>query len=152
MKPGPYQTLALTVGIHFFIMYALVFVPVNVLQDIKLINLRNFYKAVIMVAPMVFLMVFFMRDMFQNKKANTFLYWGSAIVFVVTFFFIRQQVLVGNEQFIKSMIPHHSSAITMCQEANLTDLELRSLCTEIIQSQQEEIDQMNQILERLNQK
>lgn len=150
MKLGNYKTLALIVFIHFLIMYVLVFVPVNVVDDIKLFNLRNFYKAVVMVAPMIILMVFFMGDMFQNKKVNKFLYWASTLIFIMTFFFIRQQVLVGDKQFIKSMIPHHSSAITMCQEANITDLEIRNLCTEIIKTQQREIDKMNMILNRLN--
>lgn len=150
MKLEPYKAFALTVGIHFFIMYALVFTPVNALDDIKLLNLRNLYKSLIMVAPMAILMLVLMNDMFQNKKINNFLYWASAIVFILTFFFIRQQVFVGDKQFIKSMIPHHSSAITMCQEASLTDVELRNLCSEIIASQQEEIDEMNIILDRLN--
>jgi uncharacterized protein (DUF305 family) len=37
----------------------------------------------------------------------------------------------------------------MCQEANLTDAELKSLCSDIISAQQKEIDQMNSILVRL---
>jgi uncharacterized membrane protein YjfL (UPF0719 family) len=149
MKLESYKALGLIVGIHFFIMYALVFAPVNALDDIKLFNLRNLYKALIMVTPMIILMLVLMNDMFQNKKINNFLYWASAIAFVLTFFFIRQQVFVGDEQFIKSMIPHHSSAITMCQEASLTDVQLRNLCSEIIASQQREIDEMNMILDRL---
>lgn len=145
----PYKSLAIVVGIHFFIMYLLVFVPVNVWDDIKPFNLRNFYKALIMVAPMIILMLYFMRNMFENKLLNKTLYIGSIIIFISTFFFIRQQVFVGNEQFIKSMIPHHSSAITMCQEADITDNELKLLCDEIIKGQQEEIDQMNDILSRV---
>ena len=48
------------------------------------------------------------------------------------------------------MIPHHSRAILVCEQSNITDSEIVTLCEQIVQSQQEEIDQMKDILERLN--
>lgn len=150
MKQSPYKALAITVGIHFFIMYALVFAPVNVWEDIKIFSIRSFYMAVIMVAPMVILMLAFMRDMYQDKKKNSLLYFVSILIFIFGFLAIRTQAFVGNKNFINSMIPHHSATITMCREANITDQELVTLCEDIIKAQQEEINQMNLILERLN--
>ena len=47
------------------------------------------------------------------------------------------------------MIPHHSGAILMCEEAKLTDPEIRQLCGEIIQAQKDEISQMKRIMDRL---
>ena len=50
------------------------------------------------------------------------------------------------------MIPHHSGAILMCNEAKLRDAELRELCygsQGIVVSQEREVAQMKQILERL---
>lgn len=146
---SPYRTLAIICGVQFVIMYLLVFVPVNALADAKLFNLRSFYKAVIMVAPMLALMPFFMSSMYTNRKANLALYATSALLFVLAFLAIRDQTFVGNEQFLKSMIPHHSSAITMCEEAAYTDPQIKTLCDEIIRSQRQEIDEMNRILERL---
>ncbi len=150
MKQTPYKALAFTVGIHFFIMYALVFAPVNVWADVKIFSIRSFYMAVIMVAPMVILMLVFMRNMYQDKKRNLFLYFASILIFILGFLAIRMQAFVGNENFINSMIPHHSAAITMCKEANITDQELVNLCEDIIKAQQEEINKMNKILERIN--
>jgi uncharacterized protein (DUF305 family) len=46
------------------------------------------------------------------------------------------------------MIPHHSRAIHMCQEAGLTDPEIEELCTQIIQTQRDEIALMRSIMER----
>lgn len=46
------------------------------------------------------------------------------------------------------MIPHHSSAILMCQESELSDPEIVMLCEEIVKSQEEEIAQMKAILAR----
>lgn len=150
MKQTPYKALAFTVGIHFFIMYALVFAPVNVWADVKFFSIRSFYMAVIMVAPMVILMLAFMQNMYQDKKKNLILYAASILMFVLGFLAIRTQAFVGNENFINSMIPHHSAAITMCEEANITDQELVTLCEDIIKAQQEEINEMNAILERIS--
>ncbi|WP_247784711.1 MULTISPECIES: DUF305 domain-containing protein [Bradyrhizobium] len=47
------------------------------------------------------------------------------------------------------MIPHHSGAILMCQQAKLTDPEIVRLCGEIERSQRQEIDQMKAILRRI---
>jgi len=102
-----------------------------------------------MVSPMVFLMIYFMSDMMKDKKLNMQLYVGSALLFVLAIIGARTQFGVGNELFLKSMIPHHSGAITTCQEANITDPEIEQLCDDIIKAQKKEIDQMKQILERL---
>ena len=48
------------------------------------------------------------------------------------------------------MIPHHSGAILMCEEASIRDSELQKLCAAIVSSQQQEIDQMKVILRRLD--
>jgi uncharacterized protein (DUF305 family) len=47
------------------------------------------------------------------------------------------------------MIPHHASAILMCEKANLQDPEMKDLCQSIILGQQEEIDQMKAKLKEL---
>lgn len=47
------------------------------------------------------------------------------------------------------MIPHHAGAILMCRKASVADAEIKSLCQDIISSQQREIDQMKDILARL---
>ena len=51
-------------------------------------------------------------------------------------------------EFLRSMIPHHSSAILMCRQAPIRDPQIRRLCASIITGQQREIDQMNAILAR----
>ena len=90
-----------------------------------------------------------MRGMYHNKPLNRMLIGGSVALGVVLFFFIRQQTVVTDGQFLRSMIPHHSGAILMCREASIRDQEIRDLCRSIISSQQQEIDQMSVILRRL---
>ena len=48
------------------------------------------------------------------------------------------------------MIPHHSGAILMCNEASLQDQRILELCKTIVAGQQQEIDQMRGILADLN--
>lgn len=148
MKMRAYKTLALTVGIHFFIMFALTYAGVNALDEIYL-NLNRFYMALIMVAPMAILMLLFMGQMFQHKRLNAFLYAASAVVFLAGFLALRTQAVVGDTQFLRSMIPHHSIAIKTCQHADITDPEIIELCKSIVEAQRSEIDQMETILERL---
>jgi uncharacterized protein (DUF305 family) len=103
----------------------------------------------LMTMPMVILEIVLMGSMYMNKKLNTFIIALSTIVLIAFFLFIRQQSAVTDKQFLKSMVPHHASAILMCEKANLQDLEIKDLCKSIISGQQEEINQMKAKLEDL---
>ncbi|QZN84184.1 DUF305 domain-containing protein [Cellulomonas sp. C5510] len=61
----------------------------------------------------------------------------------------RTRTVVGEEAFLRSMIPHHSRAVLVCQEAQITDPEIIELSDQIVSSRLEEIDQMQDILRRL---
>ena len=111
-------------------------------------NLSNFWMALLMVSAMAIVMVVGMWSMFKNRKANIAMLVGFAVLFAGVFTLGRTETFVGNEQFLKSMIPHHSRAILVCQESTITDPEIIELCDSIVQSQQEEISQMQSILDR----
>ena len=149
MKGKPYLTLAAAITVHFFIMWALTYSGVYAFDHI-LLNLNRFYMAVLMVAPMVAVMLVAMRHMFENTRLNIAIYAASAVLFAAAFSAIQNQWAVGDEQLSKSMIPHHSIAIKTCEKAQLDDPETVELCEQIIKAQREEIDQMRDILERLN--
>lgn len=112
------------------------------------VNLSNFYMALLMLAPMAMLMLVLMGGMFPNKKLNMALLAGFAVLFVGALWLGRAETFVGNEQFLKAMIPHHSRAILVCERASLTDPEIVQLCGQIVESQRREIAQMQQILAR----
>jgi uncharacterized protein (DUF305 family) len=59
---------------------------------------------------------------------------------------IRKQTAIGDDQFLRSMIPHHAGAILMCAEAPISDPAVIELCRSIIASQQQEIAQMKALL------
>lgn len=146
MKPA-YRSLALQTVISGLIMYLVMFVMIDRLSSFYN-NLNMVYMTLMMVSPMVVLMIVAMPGMFPSKRLNTFLLLGSALAFFGSFALIRTQTTIGDSAFLRSMIPHHSGAILMCEKAKLSDPEVRQLCSGIIAGQKAEIDQMKRILER----
>lgn len=113
-----------------------------------ILNLNMFYMALTMAAPMAILELALMGGMYPNKRLNLIIYAVSVVVLVGSFLAVRYQTAIGDKQFLASMIPHHSGAILMCNEASLTDPEIKTLCAGIIRSQEAEIAQMKALLER----
>ena len=148
MKDKPYLTLGVLLGVHLLVMFALTYSGVDALDEV-FVNLNRFYMATLMVAPMAILMVLAMWHMFEDRRANIAIIAVAAVVFVGSFAAIRSQALVGDEQFLRSMIPHHSVAIKTCNNADITDAEIEQLCDQIVEAQREEIAQMRDILSRL---
>jgi uncharacterized protein (DUF305 family) len=144
---SPYLMLGLNLLISGIIMYFVMFTMIDGLPEFYH-NLNTFYMALMMVAPMAILMIVMMSSMYRNRSANFAICLGFAAVFALAFLFIRQQTTIGDIQFLRSMIPHHSGAILMCRQAQLSDPEIKSLCQQIIHSQREEIVQMKRILAR----
>ena len=142
-----YRSLAIQTAIGGVIMYLVMFVMIDRLSSFYN-NLNMFYMTLMMVAPMVVLMIVAMSDMFPVKALNKTLIFGSAAIFIGAFALIRTQTTIGDNAFLRSMIPHHSGAILMCEQARLTDPKVASLCTGIIKSQREEIKTMRALLER----
>lgn len=150
MNQNHYPKLLIMSVLSLISMYILMYSMVNVFDNVYN-NLNKFYMAVLMTAPMVVFEVLLMKAMYQNKTLNTVIIVGSVAALAIFFLFIRQQTAIYDKQFLRAMIPHHSSAILMCEQAKLTDAEIRDLCESIIESQQQEIDQMKEIIQRLDQ-
>jgi uncharacterized protein (DUF305 family) len=143
-----YAMFAVNMLLSLIVMYFVMFSMIDGWGDFRN-NLNMLYMAVTMVAPMGIIMLATMRGMYTRKALNASLYAGLAIVFVAALAGTRQQSVIGDKQFIASMVPHHSGAILMCREANLKDPELLKLCDRISSSQRNEIEQMNAIRARL---
>lgn len=143
-----YKKFALTLSINAVLMFFITYAMIDTVDHFYP-NINRAYMSLMMVAPMAIVMLFVMRGMYQNAKINTMLYALFAGVFIVSFALARTQTPVGNEQFLRSMIPHHSSAILMCQQSAISDREIIELCGEVVKTQKEEIAQMKAILGRL---
>lgn len=144
----PYRNLFWVSLVHFAIMYAVMYTMVDGASSIYL-NLNNFYMTGMMLAPMVMLMPLTMSIMYPNKKLNLLIYTSTIVVFATLYIFMRSQTFINDKEFVRSMIPHHSGAILMCNEAQIKDAELKSLCVDIVTSQKDEIERMKVILDRL---
>lgn len=146
-----YLMLGLNLLISTIIMYLVMFEMIRGRGEFVQ-NINFFYMALTMAMPMGVLMLLMMGSMYTNQRLNLVLYAGLTIVFILALAAVRTQAGVGDKQFLRSMIPHHSGAILMCQEASISDPEIRELClgpNGIVKSQRQEIEQMQRMLARL---
>jgi hypothetical protein len=151
MKDGahsPYLQLLVMALLSFLSMYALMYAMVDVFANVYS-SLNQVYMAGLMTAPMLVIELVLMRHMYPNGALNAVVVATSVVALAAFFLLIRQQAMIGNTQFLRSMIPHHAGAILMCTKAPIDDDEIKRLCDSIKAGQQSEIDQMKTILSRL---
>ena len=140
-----YRSLGIMTAMSFVAMYFLMYAMVNSIDNVYM-SFNQVYMAGLMAAPMVLIELGVMRGMYKDKRLNA-LIAGAAVVAVVVFFlFIRRQAAIGDRQFLRSMIPHHAGAILMCNEASISEADIKRLCQNILSSQRAEIDQMKAML------
>jgi hypothetical protein len=149
MQHNHYGRLVAMSALSFVSMYVLMYAMVDSASSVYN-NFNQFYMAALMTAPMILIELWLMRSMFQNKRLNALVMASAVVVGGVAFLFIRQQTAISDTQFLRSMIPHHSGAILMCEEASIRNPKIQELCKSIVSSQQAEIDQMRSILGELD--
>jgi hypothetical protein len=147
-KSANYQRFGVMLATSFVIMYAVMYLNVDSTDHIYL-SLTRLYMTLLMVSPMAIVMLFLMKMMYPDTKKNLIIYITSIVVFIISLALLRTQTPVGDVQYMKAMIPHHSSAILTSKHADINDPEVKELARQIIQSQEEEISQMKAALERL---
>ena len=148
MEKDHYKKLLIMAVLSFISMYALMYAMVDTFANV-VPNINQFYMAGLMTAPMLIIEIALMGSMYMDKKLNVIIIATSSVLLIAFFVFVRQQSAVSDKQFLKSMIPHHASAILMCEKADIQDPEIKELCKSIISSQQEEIDQLKAKLKQL---
>ncbi len=134
--------------VSFIIMYAVMFLNADILDHVMLSTTRT-YMTILMISPMAVYMLLFMWGMYKNKLINYIILSVSVISFIATLTMLRQQTLISDVQWMKAMIPHHSSAIMVSQKADLKDPEAIKLAKDIIEAQKREIAQMEKMIYRL---
>ncbi|MBE7516745.1 MAG: DUF305 domain-containing protein [Chloracidobacterium sp.] len=146
-----YVNLAIMAVLSFISMFVFMYMMVDSFANVYP-NINQIYMAGLMTAPMIVIEIFVMWSMYNNKKANLVIAGVSVLLLILFTAFIRYQTLVGDKQFLKSMIPHHAGAILMCDNPNLRDQEIKDLCKSITIDQQKEIDWMKNKLDELERK
>lgn len=134
--------------VSFVIMYAVMFLNVDDADHIYL-SLTRTYMSLLMVTPMALMMLLLMGDMYPDKKLNAAIGWIGTFVFVLALFCLRNQVFISDAQYMRAMIPHHSSAIMTSRHAAIKDPEVKKLADSIIASQEREIGKMKMMLQRI---
>jgi uncharacterized protein (DUF305 family) len=149
MKGMRYKKFVVMMLISFLIMYLVMFLNIDNISHYHTSTTR-IYMALLMVAPMAVVMMGMMGRMYPSRKTNIGIIVVGAIVFIVTLIALRTQTPVGDVQYMKAMIPHHSSAIMVSKHATIRDPEVKKLSEQIIASQEKEITEMNQLIEKLS--
>lgn len=140
-----YGRLAGMTVLSFISMYVLMYSMADSLGDVYA-SLNQIYMAGLMTAPMVVIELLLMSGMYSNKRLNAILIAATCVAGLAFFLFIRQQTAIGDRQFLRSMIPHHSGAILMCEDASIQDGRIKELCKTIVAGQRQEIEQMRTLL------
>lgn len=143
---GHYGRLMVMVALSFVAMYILMYAMVNRFENV-FNNINQVYMAGLMAAPMLLIELALMRSMYPDKRRNTWFAIGAVLFMALCWFGIRQQLGVTDQQFLRSMIPHHAGAILMCEQADPQAPEIQALCREIVASQRSEIAEMKALLE-----
>lgn len=140
-----YARLAGMILLSFISMFILMYSMVDSVADVYS-SLNQVYMAGLMTAPMVVIELLLMSGMYKSKKLNALIIAVSCVAGFALFMFIRQQTAISDRQFLRSMIPHHSGAILMCEDASIQDQRIKELCKTIISGQRSEIAQMRALL------
>lgn len=147
-KTHYWQLLVMAAG-SFLTMYILMYAMVDSYANV-FGNLNQVYMAGLMTAPMVLIELAVMRTMYSDRRLNVIVAAAGVLLLVGCWTAIRQQAMISDRQFLRSMIPHHAGAILMCERAAVTDSEIQQLCQSIVRSQQAEIDLMKNKLSALS--
>lgn len=146
-----YKRFVIMAVVMFLAMYIIMYAMIDKLENL-ILNINNLYMTLLMVSAMLVIELWIMGPMYQNKKINWTIIAVALIVGVFSWFGIREQINVGDKQFVKGMIPHHAAAVLMSEKAKLSDPELIQLQKDILKAQEQEIELMKRKLKELEKK
>ncbi len=144
-KNGHYGRLVLMVAASFVAMYLLMYAMVDRFDNV-FNNVNQVYMAGLMASAMVPIELALMSTMYPDRKKNAIALALSVVTLAACGLLIRSQIAVGDQQFLRSMIPHHGAAVLMCNEARVQDARIVDLCRRILANQQAEIGEMKSYL------
>lgn len=133
------------------LMYAVMYLNTYELDHIYFSEMRM-YMTILSTAVMAVVMLGFMLHMLKNKKINLAIVGVSIIVFVGSFFLMRNQTTIDEVDYMEAMIPHHSIAILTSERADIEDPRVQELADDIIDAQKKEIAEMKDLIEELKNK
>jgi hypothetical protein len=134
--------IAASTTIMFFLMYQLVYS-----WDHALFSVTRLLSSIVMGCVMTAVMLAFMWKMYQPRAAKIAVLAASIVGGIVLLVTNRSQILIGDADFLKAMIPHHSIAINNARKAKIRDPRVRYLADRITRDQVKEIAEMKLLLQ-----
>jgi len=136
-------------GIGSFVIQYFVMSPIMVINRADITNhLGKVYLSMTMALSMIFLEVMMHDHQYNVLSLNTYVI--LAALFVLFVYLYRNQVAVNDKQYLEGMIEHHSMALLTSQEIlkKTDDYNVSKLAKNIIQTQEDEIKIMRDLLAR----
>ena len=143
-----YLRFAAMIATSTAIMYGLMYLNTYQIDHVFYSQTR-LWMALLMGAVMAVVMLGFMWSMYKNRAVNLAILAGAAVVFAGSLWLVRSQALVGDLDYMRAMIPHHSIAILTSTNANIVDPRVRDLADDIIEAQVREIGEMKALIKDL---
>ncbi|MEB3337043.1 MAG: DUF305 domain-containing protein [Leptolyngbyaceae bacterium] len=134
--------IATSTFIMFFLMYQLIYS-----LDHALFSVNRLIASLVMGCVMTIVMLSFMGSMYRGVRIKTAVLVLATGLGLILLSVNRDQALIGDVNFMRSMIPHHSIAINNARKANISDPRVRKLADEIVESQIREIAVMQLLLD-----
>jgi len=147
-----YWRFAAMIATSTLIMYGVMYLNTYAFEHVLWSETRV-WMALVMGAVMAVVMLAFMLNMYKRKSVNIAIFAGSAAAFAIALWLVRSQATVGDTEYMKAMVPHHSIAIMTSERAQISDPRVRKLADEISEAQRREIAEMKFLihdLERAN--
>ena len=133
------------IGASTAVMFGLMYLNTYDLDHVFWSETR-FWMAFIMGAAMMVVMLLFMWGMYKSRLKNLLIIGGAVVIFSLSLWFVRSQSTIGDMDYMRAMIPHHSIAILTSERAHIRDPRVRQLAHDIIVAQRREIAQMKYLI------
>jgi hypothetical protein len=104
------------------------------------------FMALVMGGAMMVIMLSFMLNMYTERWLNIGIFVVGFVMLIGSVWLVRSQNTVDGVDYMEGMIPHHSIAILTSERAAIEDPRVRKLADEIIESQKEEITEMEWLI------
>jgi hypothetical protein len=137
--------IATSMFIMFFLMYQLVYEV-----DHATFSVNRLVASLVMGAVMTVVMLGFMWSMYEGSATKIAVVAGALLLGGLLLHVNRSQSLIGDTEFMKAMIPHHSIAVNNARKADIRDPRVRELADEIIAAQVREIRTMKLLIEDID--
>ena len=144
-----YRKFYIMLGLSFIAMYCTMYLNTYAIDHVYF-SMTRLYMACLGISVMGVIMFLVMKGMYTNRKKNVGILVGCGLLFSVALLLVRMQSpIIGDVLYMKGMIPHHSIAILTSERADIKDPEVRKLADDIIEAQKKEIEQMKNMIIRL---